>query len=224
MIIKNISPYPKRLDDLGKYLMPGEQCDLSEFTQKQRDDCVVLQEAFRKGEFICVGVGHQNNPDARLRAARARILANGPAQPLLPILGEEKDPRLEAPTHNRAEHITEEKTLYRQSHDERPKAPTTVERITGAITKDALGVISVIPTSVPKKEPESVRPAIELEFPTVTPERIREIMAQKCISFRTNGKKCKRWAVKGYEYCINHMPKKLLEQYKAQKKQQFFRD
>lgn len=224
MIIKNISPYPKRLDDLGKYLMPGEQCDLGEFTTKQLEECFSLQEAFRKGELLNIGVSGPVNPDARLRAARSRILANGPAQPLIPVLGEEKDPRFESPTHNRADHVEPEETHYRQFHDERPEHPTTVGRPTGIISKDALGIVSVTPVFTPPVEPEPVRPAIELEFPTITPERIREIMSQRCISFRTNGKKCKRWAVKGYEYCINHMPKKLREEYKSQKKQQFFHD
>jgi hypothetical protein len=223
MIIKNISPYPKRINDLGKYLMPGEQCDLSEFTQKQRDDSHALQEAFRKGEFICIGMGTQS-PDARLRAARARILANGPAQPLLPVLGEDPDPRFEAPTHNRAEHVEMKETHYRQLHDERPQHPTTINRPTGMITKDALGIVSVTPVFTPPKEPESTRPAIEIEFPTITPERIREIQSQRCISFRTNGKKCKRWTIKGYEYCASHLPKKLLKEYKEKKKKNFFHE
>ena len=225
MIVKNICPFPKHLRSLGdKYLMPGEECDLSNFTQKERDSCVELQESFRKGEFICIGMGQQGR-QARLEAARTRALNSGPAQPLIPVVsgarvtdGDEEEVQiLDKPEDNR-----DDPRYYRspniQEVEPVTRAPTSI------IEVNKQGMISVQPLPTPRSEPKSEPEPLQIETPTITSERIQEIMAQRCISFRSNGKKCKRWSVKGYEYCISHLPKKLSKEYKEKKKKDFFHE
>lgn len=220
MIIKNISPYPRQLTGLGdSFLMPGEQVDLSQYSQQDRDDCVPLQEAFRKGELICIGVGRQGAPEQRLEQARERILSRGADQPLVPVFG--NDRRLfefDATGANPDERL---EPVYQS---ERPEPVPVIERVDGIVTRDEQGVVAVhpFPEMTRRTEPEPIE-VILPEQPTITPERIREIMSQRCISFRTNGQKCKRWAIRGYEYCVNHLPKDLMKEYKEKKKQHFFK-
>ncbi len=219
MIVKNISPYPRPLTGLGDaFLMPGEQADLSQYSQQERDDCVPLQEAFRKGELICIGMGYKGNPEKRLEEAKERILKTQAHQPLVPVLAEDQLFEFDPASPSKAEHL---EPIY---DSKRPEPPKIVDEFRGFITKDERGVVAIhsFPERPQRSEPEPTQIVLP-EQPTITPERIREIMSQRCISFRTNSKKCKRWAVKGYEYCVNHMPKKMLEEYKAKKKQQFFK-
>jgi hypothetical protein len=235
VIIKNISPYPKTLKGLGKQLMPGDECDLSGFPQKARDDCEELQEGFRKGELICIGMGHQD-VDAKMRTARARAMQNGPPQPLIEVQRGQRIPpsriskldEVRNPTARDENH--EEPLISRPSLGVKPPSrrpiPKMFDKPTGAMERDEHGAMTIRP--LPKKE---VLPTLRPEpiekkksSPTITPERIREIMAQTCISFRTNGQKCRRWAVHGYEYCTAHMPKELMEKHKKEKKDQFFKE
>lgn len=238
MIVKNICPYPKVLKDLGnKHLMPGEECDLSSFTQKERDNCVELQEGFRKGELICIGMNPKEPLDhnARLRIARARILQNGPPQPLMEV---PKAQRISSREISKLDLVTNPSEKNQEDLEELPERPKFTDRAskrpvpsifdqpTGIMERDQWGRMVVRPLPVSKPTPKS-EPQPEFtpdKRPTITPDRIREIMAQKCISYRTDGKKCKRWAVNGSEYCITHMPAEEREKYKQQKKQQFFKD
>lgn len=219
MIIKNIAPYLKQLPSLGKQLMPGEECDLSEFTQKQRDNCVELQEGFRKGEFVCIGIGQRDrNPQARLREAKARLLHQG-EQPLIEV---ERGRRPAEPEPQRAD-ISEVTPVY-ETPRPRPTSSTkpTMKIPEGIMEQNEQGGISYRPLSRSTPELESEPEPANVESPTITPDRIRQIMSQRCISFKSNGRKCRAWAVRGYEYCITHMPEELKREYKKQKKQQFF--
>ena len=236
MIIKNISPHPKSLVNLNKFLMPGDECDIGEFTQKQRDDCVELQEGFRKGELVCIGFGHRANynPRVRLQAAKERIQKGGATQPLVPVMGgdrtifnvSEEMNQTRAVSPDKAQYIERKPATYRNSEIKRPDPPQMTEGPIGIIEKDERGIFTVKPLPTKQQlEPKlELNPTSSVKSPTITSDRIREIMAQRCISFCTNGSKCKRWTVTGYEYCIQHMPKKLLEDYKNKKKQQFFKD
>ena len=237
MIVKNISPYLVKLPGLGnKNLMPGEESDLSSFTQKQKDDCVELQEGFRRGELICVGVGqNQQDPDARLRMARARI-QSGQSQPLIEVQ------RGRRPSASRLDEVTNP-TLQDEIMEETPAfsppksvpivqrrpVPKLFQEPMGIMEKDKHGNLVVRPVPPPYHRKEVAEPAVVIpkfneDSPRITPERIKEIWAQKCISYRTNGQKCKRWATKGSEYCEQHMPAEQKEQRKKSKKQDFFKE
>jgi hypothetical protein len=236
LIVKNISPYPVKLTGLGnKTLMPGEESDLSSFTQHQKDNCVELQEGFRRGELICIGIGRQNQqePDAHLRIARARIQENQP-QPLIEVPRGRRIPNslLDQVTNPTIQDETTEET----SAFPPPKPPPIVNRRpvpkifqepTGIMENDRRGNLVVRPVPPPKPREEAAEPSKvvpKTDSPKITPERIKEIWAQRCISFRTNGQKCRRWATKESEYCEQHMPAEEKERRKKSKKQDFFKE
>lgn len=198
--------------------MPGEQADLGGYSQQERDDCVSLQEAFRKGELICIGMG-VGNRGKRLENARHRVLNQ---QPLVPVFSDESESSF-------SPNPVEYETLEPEMEDFHPQNIRSnpveiVDKFEGMMTMDESGVMAIhnLPDPFKRAAPEPANPVLP-EQPTITPERIREIMNQRCISFRNNGKKCKRWSVTGYEYCIDHMPEKMREEYKAKKKQNFFK-
>jgi len=240
MIIKNISPYPKILKDLGnKHLMPGEEYDLSNFGQKERDNCYELQESFRKGELICIGMGQQESIEAsaRLRIARARVLQDNPQQPLIEVQRGRRVSSNIIPSKlnevsgslNDGEEQQKSPVLGNFHNKNMPRRPVvkTFDKPLGAIEKDQHGAVIVRPSSSSSKVEVSPVDLIGLSKPStssITPDRIREIWSLKCISFRTNGQKCKRWAAKNSQYCINHMPAEEKERRKKEKRQQFFGD
>lgn len=226
MIVKNICPYPKQLKSLGNlYLMPGEQHDISTFSQKERDGCIELQECFRKGELICVGVGKEDRGeiDSKLRIARSRVLEKGARQPLMPIESFYVVEPVEAmPSHNKGDYIDQQKPQYR--YGEERQETQIVDKPQGII-KQYRGVTYIEPIIASKITPSvplSSSLSSSIENPTITPERMRQIQSQTCISFCNNGKKCKRRALTGYEYCVTHLPKEQMAQYKAKRKEMFF--
>ena len=85
--------------------MPGEQADLSQYSQQERDDCAPLQEAFRKGELICIGMGYKGNPEKRLEEAKERILKTQAHQPLVPVLAEDRPFEFDPASPSKAEHL-----------------------------------------------------------------------------------------------------------------------
>ena len=202
--------------------MPGEQVDLGGYSRKEQEGCIPLQEALRKGEFICIGLGIGHR-EKRLEDAKRRILRSQAQQPLVPVFSEESEPDFDPASVSRAETIQPviERFHY---HETRPNPVETVDKFEGMITMDESGIMAIhnFPAPFQRAKPDPTKPVLP-EQPTITPERIREIMSQRCISFRTNGKKCKRWAVLGYEHCVDHMPKKTRQEYKAKKKQGFFK-
>jgi hypothetical protein len=225
MIIKNICPYPKQLKTLGNlYLMPGEQADISKFTQEERNSCIELQEGFRKGEFICVGVGQNEGHDvsARLRLARSRVLEKGAKQPLVVAEARDRLEHGEAKSLSRSEHLEKVPPKYKY-RDEQKRPETRTGSPTGMVGHDR-GVTFVTPLDAPRPQRPQPPPAqpSPRQTPIITPERAQEILSRICISTRNNGKKCRRSAVTGYEYCMNHMPKEILEEYKRRKKDAFF--
>jgi len=221
----------------NKNLLPGEECDLSSFTQKEKDDCVELQDGFRCGELICIGIGHQDRQDVdtHLRMARARI-RNGQSQPLIEVQrGRRPSASLldEVVNPTMRNEIVEETPTFSS-----PKPPPIVQRRpsprlfqepTGIMEVDSQGCVVMRPVTPLKPKEEKVKPVVAVsnpkaDSPRVTPERIKEIWAQKCISYRTNGQKCKRWATTNSEYCEHHMPAEEKERRKKLKKQDFFKE
>jgi hypothetical protein len=240
MIVKNISPYPKTFKGLGnKQLMPGEECDFSSFSQKERDNCEDLQEGFRKGELICIGIGHQDtkNLDGKMRMARARAAQVGALQPLIEV---QRGQRISP---NRVSKLDEVRnpTSRDENREEppisspfsgvkplsRPVRPTPkiFDKPTGVIERNSSGITTIRPLQTPQVEvlptlrPEPVK---EKSPPIITPDRVREIWAQRCISFRTNGQKCRRWAARGSTYCTAHMPEEERKRRKQDIKAAFF--
>jgi len=202
--------------------MPGEQHDISTFSQKERDGCIELQESFRKGELICVGIGKEDRGeiDSKLRIARARVLEKGARQPLMPVESfYEVEPAEALPSHSKGEYIEQEKPQYRYGEERR--APQIVEKPQG-IVKQHRGITYIEPIGGAKLAPPPPSLPPPIENPTITPERMRQIMAQTCISVCNNGKKCKRRAMIGYEHCATHLPKERMAEYKAKKKEMFF--
>jgi len=202
--------------------MPGEQHDISTFSQKERDSCVELQESFRKGELICVGIGKEDHGavDSKLRVARARVLEKCARQPLMPIESfYEGEPAETLSSHNKAEYIGSGKPQYRYGEERRE--PQIVDKPQG-IVKQHRGITYIEPIGGAKTVSPPSLPPSPIENPTITPERIRQIMSQTCISVCNNGKKCKRRAMIGYEHCATHLPKEQMAAYKAKKKEMFF--
>lgn len=205
MIIKNISPVIKAFPELNNLqLMPGEQQDISQFSQKERDNCFVLQDAFRKAEVICIGIGQHDRPDVdvKMRLARARYMQKAEDEPVLDREWEDEEVYIE------------ERTGVKIIQN---PAPAT-------ITQNVHGVTEVHYFEPPVKShtPEPSSSTFPTEHPTLTPERVREILSKKCIGTKTNGRACKRWACKGFEYCVIHMPEDLRKKYKQMKKEEFF--
>jgi len=202
MIVKNISITIQEFPGLGGLrLMPGEQQDISNFSQRERDNSYELQEAFRKGDLICIGVGKSDRPDIdpKMRVARARFMEKIEEQPLLDDRHEQKE------------------TL---THEDERTGVTIIDNPHAFITMNEEGVTQVQHIVPPPKTPPPPKPPVE--HPTITPERAREILSQQCLGTRTNGRECRRRAVKGYEHCLVHMPPEIKAEYKRRKKQQFF--
>lgn len=206
MIVKNISATIQSFSELdGLQLLPGAQQDISSFSQKQRDNCFDLQDAFRKGELICIGVGVHDRPDVdpKMRVARARFMEKLENDPL----------------------IDRDQISYEdETHEDRRTGVTIVDQpAPSLITKNQHGATEVhhFDPPEPPAPPPPPPSAPKIEHPTITPERAREILSKKCIGTKTNGRACKRWACKGFEYCSMHMPEDLRVKYKEMKTKEF---
>lgn len=185
-------------------LMPGEQQDISQFSQKERDNCFALQDAFRKAEVICIGIGQHDRPDvdAKMRLARARYMQKAEDEPILDREWEDE------------EVYTEARTGVKVIQNSAPAVVTQNEH--------GMTEVHYFEPPIPESPPSSPPSPESTEHPTITPERAREILSKKCIGTKTNGRACKRWACKGFEYCIIHMPEDLRKKYKQMKKEEFF--
>lgn len=240
MIIKNISPYPKAIGGLNIKLMPGQEVDISKFEQKQRDECFDLQEGFRKGELVCIGIGRQDKGNLTHEQRAQRAFANGsrPNQNTIrvertfkmDVMDEWEQPHAAAAAEQPL--TTEYKSTTRYGHNKRPKVEE-IEQIDGIVEISPQGGAVVRsfdkgppppPMAGKRKEhiPVELRP---IEHKEISKERARELLrASQCISFCKNGRRCRSRPVTGYEYCFRHMPEDVEKEYKEKKKQAFFKD
>lgn len=236
MIVKNISPIPITLSGLGRSLMPGEQADLSEYDQKKRDECFELQDAFRKGDMICVGVGVHDRtpPDAQTKVYRA--YKHSPNDPQVEIQAVFK-PSLDGSEviHRRYEPEKPEiERVYKYDHQDRPIQhefePSSRDIVTvdqhGITTLDPVAFVIPDSTIVPQPyQPNTLPDPKSVEIPSITPEQAQEAMKSRyCIGTRTNGKKCSKRPIIGYDYCSTHMPEDIKQEYYNKKKGEFFKD
>lgn len=229
MIIKNIAPYSKEIKSIKLYLMPGQEADISEYSAKQRQDCFELQEAFRKGEFICVGVGRNDRaaPSTEARAKSAFSQGAHGAQPYIKITPE-YIPSLEGSEtiHRRYEASDEDKVASTVKYGRRERKETQqATRPDGILERDPHGVVGIRPIERIPTLPKNREEPKPVELPTITRERAREIItASQCIGIGSSGHRCKRRPVTGYEYCIMHMPKNVREEYRNKKTRSFFKE
>jgi hypothetical protein len=100
MIIKNVSPHIHDFTSLNIRLMPGDQVDISHIDYQRQKNCFELQEAFKRGDLVCLGVTQVGSVGS-LDSAKNRILREGAQQKLLTI--EATDPALRHRTDNTEE-------------------------------------------------------------------------------------------------------------------------
>lgn len=211
--------------------MPGDQEDLSRFSQKERDDCSELQEAFKRGDLICVGISPHVSSTGRLRAAKARLLQTGAKQPLTPVNAtmdledEERDLEFSDRTKSKLDEVQPTKPMYKYGREksgaEVVEAPTT-----SIVSQSNTGIVSIsaIPGRDKKKKPGRKKTAIEKQTVTITPERAKEIINSVCRGVTDKNKACQNPPVAGYPYCVHHMPPDMLKEYRQKKEQRFFKE
>ena len=233
MIIKNIAPYPKEVKALKISLLPGQESDISQFSPKERQDCFELQEAFRKGEFICIGVGQHDreSPSVEARAQRAFSQGTHGRQPLAAY----KTSGPPGPLKREFDDLSEPRPVSREVPVEQAlryhrdkRGVKCIDKMSGIIERDARGITSIRSVEPIPTLPKATKPPVEeppVPLPTISRERARElIMSSRCVGICSNGRQCKRRPVTGYEYCVLHMPKELQEEYKRQKQQAFLKE
>jgi len=214
MIAKNVSTRTLNLPELDAQcaqVAPGEQIDLSRFSEQQKMQCVNLQTAFEVGDMVIVSVGTTAFArKKRLEATQDRLTDLG--------LGAASVPVSATPIRNRGiksldKRIQQGVLPPRATPPEQDDEPRIEE------VPEERGIIAVSPTSIQVLKPELVSSVEQKK--SLPPEEIKELAAQfkreKCQGLNNNDKPCGRRAVIGYPYCLAHMSSDMREQYRLER-------